>query len=55
MTMVNYIDVSFNVYTFGDMQTNPPNAKKKCLLHSVLSINTLLRKLKAKIYLRSIW
>lgn len=26
--MVNHIGVGFNVYTFGDMQTNPPNAKK---------------------------
>ena len=29
MTMVNYIDVSFNVYTYGDMQTNPPNVYLK--------------------------
>ena len=25
--MVNQMGVSFNVYTFDDMQTNPPNAK----------------------------
>ena len=41
MTMVNYIDVSFNVYTFGDMQTNPPNAKKKMFITlSVVNIHT---------------
>ena len=32
MTMVNYIDVSFNVYTYGDMQTNPPNVYLKMFI-----------------------
>ena len=45
--MVNYAVASFIVYTFGDMKANPQMQKKKCCLHSVLSINKLKRKLKS--------
>ena len=58
MTMVNYIGVSFNVYTFGDMQSNPQNAKKMLFTLNVVNKQTLklikaLIKIKAKLYLRS--
>ena len=33
MTIVNYLVVSFLVYTFGDMKTNPQNVKTNIVVN----------------------